>query len=80
LFAISIPINIGMWFERFNIIVISLAKDFDPYAFGLYSPTLIEWGITLGSFGWFFTYYLGFTKTLPALSVTELKEEVEHGT
>lgn len=80
LFIISIPINIGMWFERFNIIVISLAKDFDPYSFGLYSPTLIELGITLGSFGWFFTYYLGFTKTLPALSVTELKEEVEHGT
>lgn len=79
LFAISIPVNIGMWFERFNIIVISLAKDFDPYAFGLYSPSIIELGITLGSFGWFFTYYLGFTKTLPVLSVTELKEEVEHG-
>ncbi len=79
LFAISIPVNIGMWFERFNIIVISLAKDFDPYAFGLYTPSLIELGITLGSFGWFFTYYLGFTRTLPVLSVTELKEEVEHG-
>ncbi len=77
LFILSIPINIGMWFERFNIIVISLAQDFDPYSFGLYTPTWIEWGITLGSFGWFFTYYLGFTRTLPVLSVSELKEEVE---
>ncbi len=77
LFILSIPINIGMWFERFNIIVISLAKDFDPYSFGLYAPSLIEIGITVGSFGWFFFYYLGFTKTVPVLSVTELKEEVD---
>ncbi|RMG25989.1 MAG: hydrogenase [Methanobacteriota archaeon] len=79
LFFLSIPINIGMWFERFNIIVISLSKDFDPYAFGLYTPSIIELGITLGSFGWFFTYYLGFTRTLPVLSVTELKEEADRG-
>ncbi len=78
LWILSIPINIGMWFERFNIIVISLAKDFDPYAFGYYTPSIVEWGITIGSFGWFFMYFLIFTKTLPVLSVTELKEEVEH--
>lgn len=77
LWLLSIPINIGMWFERFNIIVISLAKDFDPYAFGLYQPSIVEWGITIGSFGWFFMFFLIFTKTLPVLSVTELKEEVE---
>lgn len=77
LFALSIPINIGMWFERFNIIVISLAKDFDPYNFGLYTPSWVEWGITIGSFAWFFTFFLLFTKTIPVLPVTELKEEVE---
>ncbi|MCB0290559.1 MAG: polysulfide reductase NrfD [Calditrichaeota bacterium] len=77
LFVLSIPINIGMWFERFNIIVISLARDFDPYAFGYYTPTWIEWGITLGSFGWFFTFFLLFSKTIPVLPVTELKEEVD---
>jgi len=77
LFILSIPINIGMWFERFNIIVISLAKDFDPYNFGLYSPSWIELGITLGSFGWFFTWFLLFAKSIPVLPVTELKEEVE---
>ena len=77
LWILSIPINIGMWFERFNIIVISLAKDFDPYNFGIYSPSMIEWGITIGSFGWFFMWFLMFTKTIPVLPVTELKEEVE---
>jgi molybdopterin-containing oxidoreductase family membrane subunit len=77
LWILSIPINIGMWFERFNIIVISLAKDFDPYNFGLYTPSMIEWGITIGSFGWFFMWFLMFTKTIPVLPVTELKEEVE---
>ncbi|HQU70844.1 MAG TPA: polysulfide reductase NrfD [Calditrichia bacterium] len=77
LFILSIPINIGMWFERFNIIVISLAKDFDPFNFGLYHPSWVELGITLGSFGWFFTFFLLFTKTIPVLPVTELKEELE---
>lgn len=77
LFFLSIPINIGMWFERFNIIVISLAKDFDPYSFGYYTPSLVEWGITIGSFGWFFTFFLLFTKTIPVIPVTELKEEVD---
>lgn len=77
LWCLSIPINIGMWFERFNIIVLSLAQDFDPYNFGYYTPTWTEWGITIGSFGWFFTFFLLFTRTIPVLSVTELKEEVE---
>ncbi len=77
LFILSIPINIGMWFERFNIIVISLSKDFDPYAFGLYWPSWVEWGITIGSFSWFFMWFLLFAKTIPVLAVTEIKEEVE---
>ena len=76
LFIVSIFVNIGMWFERFNIIVMSLAHDFDPYAWGFYMPSLVEFGITLGSFGWFFTWFLIFAKTLPIISITELKEEV----
>lgn len=76
LFILSIFVNIGMWFERFNIIVMSLAHDFDPYNWGFYVPSIIEIGITLGSFGWFFMFFLIFAKTLPILSITELKEEV----
>jgi Ni/Fe-hydrogenase subunit HybB-like protein len=76
LFVLSLFVNLGMWFERFNIIVMSLAHDFDPYNFGFYSPSIVELGITFGSFGWFFMFFLIFAKTLPILSITELKEEV----
>jgi len=74
LFIISIFINIGMWFERFNIIVISLSRDFDPAAFGVYKISWVEAGITAGSFAWFFMFFLIFIKTLPAISITEIKE------
>lgn len=74
LFIISIFINIGMWFERFNIIVISLSREFLPGAWGLYKPSWVELGITVGSFAWFFMFFLLFIKTLPALSIAEIKE------
>jgi len=74
LYIVSITTNIGMWLERFVIIASSLAHDFDPYAWGIYKPTLVEAGITLGSFGLFFTLFLLFTKFLPVVAVTELKE------
>ena len=54
LFIISLLINVGMWFERFNIIVISLSKEFEPGSWGLYKPSWVELGITVGSFAWFF--------------------------
>jgi Ni/Fe-hydrogenase subunit HybB-like protein len=75
LFVLSIFVNVGMWLERFVIIVSSLAKDFDPYNWGVYTPSWVEVGITLGSFGMFFTFFLVFTKVLPILSITEIKEE-----
>jgi len=75
LFMISIFVNVGMWLERYVIIVTSLSKDYDPYAWGTWSyPTPIELGITLGSFGLFFTLFLIFTKIFPVLSITEIKE------
>ena len=74
LFIISLLINIGMWFERFNIIVISLAKEFEPGSWGLYKPSWVELGITVGSFAWFFMFFLIFVRTLPALSIAEIKE------
>ena len=74
LFIISLFINIGMWFERFNIIVISLSRDFDPAAFGIYKISWVEAGITVGSFAWFFMFFLIFLKTLPSVSISEIKE------
>ncbi len=77
LWVLSFFVNIGMWLERFNIVVISLAHDFDPYAFGFYVPSATEIAITVGSFGWFLTWFLLFAKTLPAIAITEVKEEAE---
>jgi molybdopterin-containing oxidoreductase family membrane subunit len=77
LFIVSIMVNVGMWFERFVIIVTSLARDYNPYAWGTYRPSFVEIGITIGSFGLFFTLYLIFVKVLPVLSITELKEEAD---
>lgn len=75
LFILSLFVNVGMWLERFVIIVSSLAKDFDPYNWGVYVPKWPEVAITLGSFGMFFMFFLLFTKALPVLAITEIKEE-----
>ena len=77
LFIISILINIGMWFERFNIIVNSLQRDYNPQVWGSYTPTIIETGITLGSFGFFFTLFALFVRSIPALSIAQLKENMD---
>ncbi len=77
LFVASILVNVGMWLERFVIIVTTLSRDFDPYAWGTYTPSFVEIGITAGSFGIFFLLFLIFAKTLPVLSITEVKEARE---
>ena len=79
LFIISILINIGMWHERFVIIIGGVAHGFMPHAWGLYSPTIIELGIMLGSFSLFFLLFLLFVKHLPSMSMTELKETIGGG-
>jgi molybdopterin-containing oxidoreductase family membrane subunit len=73
MFGIAILINVGMWFERFVIIVSSLHRDFLPSSWGYFKPTLIDLGILLGSFGLFFTLVLLFAKTLPVVSMSEVK-------
>ncbi len=73
LFAASILINIGMWFERFVITVTSLSRDFLPAAWDYYSPTIIDILIFVGSFGLFFTGFLLFIRFLPIVSMSEVK-------
>ncbi|MDP4114766.1 MAG: NrfD/PsrC family molybdoenzyme membrane anchor subunit [Bacteroidota bacterium] len=75
--VIVILVNVGMWFERFVIIVTSLHRDFLPSSWGMYSPTLIDFGILLGSFGLFFTLVILFTKSMPAVSMSEVKAVTE---
>ena len=79
LFGVSVLINIGMWYERFVIIIGGVAHGFMPHAWGLYTPTGIEMGIFLGSFSLFFLLFLLFAKHLPSMSMTELKETLGRG-
>jgi len=79
LFGISILINIGMWSERFVIIIGGVAHDFMPNAWGTYSPTIIEYGVLVGSFSLFFFLFLLFVKHMPSVSMTEMKESAHKG-
>src|ERR1044072_385665 len=75
LFVISIFVNIGMRFERYVIIVVSLARE--PYKArtnAVYNPPWADWVIMAGSFGWFFMWFLLFVKNFPAVSISEVKE------
>ena len=72
-------VNIGMWYERFVIIITSVAHDFIPHNWGLFAPSMIEYGIMLGSFCLFFFLFLLFATHLPSVSMTEMKETLDHG-
>jgi Ni/Fe-hydrogenase subunit HybB-like protein len=72
-FFMSIFINIGMWFERYVIIVSTLANDFLPSSWSYYSPTWVEISLFLGSQGLFYTCFLGFTRVAPVVAIAEIK-------
>lgn len=72
-FIATIFINIGMWFERFVIVVSSLARDFLPSSWDYYTPTIFDIGIFVGSFGLFFTLFLIFLRFVPIMAVSEVK-------
>jgi len=72
-FMLSIVVNIGMWFERFVIIVISLHRDFIPSSWAMFYPTWVEVSIFIGSIGVFFTLFLLFIRVLPSVAMGEVK-------
>ena len=72
-FVISILVNIGMWFERFVIIVLSLHRDFLPSNWGYFKPTWVDICTFLGTFGLFFTMFLLFLRFLPMIAISEVK-------
>jgi len=76
LFAISLVINIGMWLERFVIVVVSLSRDFTPSYWGMYIPTRWDWATYLGTFGLFFTLFYLFIRFLPMISIVEVRSLV----
>jgi len=72
-FLLSLVVNVGMWFERFVIIVTSLHRDYLPSSWVMYSPTWVEMCTFLGSFGLFFTCFLLFVRFLPVIAIGEVK-------
>jgi len=77
LFVLSILVNIGMWLERFVIIVTSLHRSYLPSSWVMYRPTMIEVGTLVGSFGLFFTCFLLFIRLLPMIAMWEIKAGVQ---
>ena len=70
---LSIVVNIGMWFERFVIIVTSLHRDYLPSSWTMFSPTWVDVGVFVGSIGVFFTLFLLFLRVLPSIAIAEVK-------
>ena len=73
LFLASVSVTIGMWFERFWIIIMSLTRDFVPSSWGNYWPSWVDIGMFAGSFGLFFTLFLLFVRFLPSVNMAEVR-------
>jgi molybdopterin-containing oxidoreductase family membrane subunit len=73
LFIISIIVNIGMWLERYVIIVVSLHRDFLPSSWGMYHGTKYDWSMYLGTIGLFLTLLFLFVRVLPMISIFEMR-------
>lgn len=72
MFVASIFVNVGMWFERF-VIVVTLSRDYLPSSWDYYSPTIYDIMLLVGSFGLFFTLFLLFLRYLPMVAISEVK-------
>jgi molybdopterin-containing oxidoreductase family membrane subunit len=73
-FVVALLINVGMWSERFFLIVLSLQRDYAVSAWHAYSPTWVDWGILAGTLGFFLFLFLLFIKFVPFVPVSEVKE------
>ena len=72
-FIISIVVNIGMWFERFDIIVVNLSRDYLPGGWTMFVPTFVDVGIFIGTNGFFFVLFLLYARTFPVISQASMK-------
>src|SRR5438105_3497766 len=73
LFCVAMVVNIGMWLERFVIVVTSLHRDFLPSAWGMYTPTVWDWSMFIGTIGLFLTLLFLFIRFLPIISIFEMR-------
>ena len=79
LFALALVINVGMWLERFIIVVVSLHRDYLPSAWAMYYPTFWDWSTYFGTIGLFAALMFLFIRLLPMISIFEMREMVEEG-
>ncbi len=77
-FFVSLVVNVGMWLERFVIVVTSLSRDFVPSSWGMYYPTVWDWSTYLGTIGLFLALMFLFIRVLPAISIFKMHEVVLH--
>jgi molybdopterin-containing oxidoreductase family membrane subunit len=73
LFVIALIVNVGMWLERFVIVVTSLHRDFLPSSWGMYSPTVWDWATFAGTIGLFLSLLFLFLRFLPMISIAEMR-------
>jgi molybdopterin-containing oxidoreductase family membrane subunit len=74
LFVVSLLINLGMWLERFEIIVVSLSRDFLPSSWHVFVPTWVDIGLLAGTLGFFGLLFLAFLRLVPFIPVAEMKQ------
>ena len=79
LFFIALMVLVGMWLERFAIVIINLHRDYLPSSWDMYSPTLWDWGLLIGSIGLFFSLLFLFIRFLPLIPIHEMRELVAEG-
>jgi molybdopterin-containing oxidoreductase family membrane subunit len=79
LFILSLVINVGMWLERFIIIVTSLHRSFIPAEWDMFYPTIWDWSMYIGTLGLFFSLLFLFLRFVPAISIFEMRELISHG-
>ncbi len=77
LFFVALSVNVGMWLERFVIVIVSLHRDFLPSRWGFYAPTFWDWAVLFGSVGLFLSLLFLFIRFLPLMSIYEVRELLE---
>jgi molybdopterin-containing oxidoreductase family membrane subunit len=77
IFAIALCVNVGMWLERFIIVITSLHRDFLPSSWGMYYPTIWDWATYLGTIGLFVMLFFVFVRLLPMISMFEIKQIID---
>ncbi len=78
MFVVSLLLNLGMWLERWMIVTPTLSLSHSPFAWDVMWPSMVQWAIVFGSFGWFGLLFLIFVKVFPSVSMYEVKEMVFH--